>query len=1206
MSKAATPMIPLDPQTTALFGVHLIEASAGTGKTYTITSLYLRLLLERRLRPEEILVVTFTEAATKELADRIRLRLRECLAVFEGEEIDGKKIEDPFLLALAEQYRDNRPAHAALVNAIRSMDLAAIYTIHGFCRRVLEECAFESGTLFETEFLHNDSDLLQLVIDDYWRSRSPEWSALFIAYLYAMGCHSDSLFNDLREPVGRAANDGMAALLLPKAAESTVVDGAGLAVLMDIWRAEREAVLNLLGDKALSVARDNYTPDNVAAWSAALDRYAADNTAPLPLLALRKFSAGALAQATKKNKETPQHRFFDLAERLLVTLEQAHQALRREVIEFAMAELPVRKREQGALTFDDLLVNVRQGLLGPSGPEMAARLAKRFPAALIDEFQDTDPVQFAIFERIYQRTQNTGMFLIGDPKQAIYSFRGADIFTYLAAAAGADNRYTLETNYRSEPELIAALNHLFSLHAASRSPFVFPEIAYLPVKPADKKHAFLRIDDKLAPLTIWQFDEAGNRDEAKELIARSLASEIGRLLLAGRAGTATVGDKPLVAADLAVLVRSHRDGEIVRVALQESNIRAVIYSQDSVFATKDAWELQLVLSAAHDPWDQRRLKTALSSSLLGWNAAGLVRLEEDEHLWEEIIDRFTTCQRLWREQGFATMLRELLRREAVKERLAAERDGERRLTNLRHLMELLQGAVHDEGLGPAELLAWLAKRRRQAGGLGDEEQLRLESDRHLVKIVTVHKSKGLEYPVVFCPFLWEGNPVVRGNSKSPVSFHDQAGMLRMDLGSAELAAHKLQQQTEALAEDLRLLYVALTRAKHRCYCCWGRVKTSREDISATSPLGFLLHPHPGQADSGLLPALQGYFKDLDEEAVVAPLAELAARAGGTIAVRPLPVPAAEAALNEEIAEALVEPPRFGRKLAADWAIRSFSGLTRGGESHGAVLDDEFSVRPVAEAEAVRTIFSFPRGARAGTCLHAILEELDFTDVRSPAAGQLIRENLQRYGFAESWEQVVVDALAAIVTVPLDPQEPDLRLDRIAVDQRLNEMEFHYPLARITPAGLQQVFTDHRADLVLDDLPERMGRLVFSPGEGFMKGFVDLIFAWEERYYIADYKSNHLGDSLDCYAQPQLARAVAEAHYALQYHIYTVALHRHLKIRLGAAYDYETHMGGCCYLFLRGMDSVAGVGHGVFRERPGRALIEALDAYLATGAAGGAR
>ncbi len=1197
-------MIPLDPQTTPLAGAHLIEASAGTGKTYTITSLYLRLLLEGELLPEEILVVTFTEAATKELAERIRVRLRDCLSVFEGAES-----ADPFLLHLAEKFRGHAVAHAALVNGIRSMDLAAIYTIHGFCRRVLEECAFESGTLFETEFLHNDTDLLQQVIDDYWRTRSPQWSELFITYLHQIGCHSDSLFVELREPIGRAANHGLESLLLPVAAESTVMDGAGLVTLMDLWQEQREEIVILLSDKALSQAKDNYKPVNVAVWSASLDRYRVDKSAPLPLLALQKFSAAALLQATKKNKKTPQHMFFDLAQRLLVSLDQAHQALRCEVIEYAGQELPVRKREQGVLTFDDLLLNVRQGLAGPAGAEMATRLRKRFPVALIDEFQDTDPVQFAIFHRIYHQTQKSAMFLIGDPKQAIYSFRGADIFTYLAAAAATDNRYTLETNYRSEPELIAALNHLFTMGGESRAPFVFAEIDYLPVRAAAKEHTFLRSDDDLAPLTIWQFAEAGNRDEAKERIAKGLATEIGRLLLAGRAGTAMVGEQPLVAADLAVLVRSHRDGEIVRAALQASNIRSVIYSQDSVFAAKDAWELQLVLSAAHDPWNQRRLKTALASSLLGWDATGLVRLEEDEHLWEEIIDRFTTYQRLWREQGFATMLRELLQREKVKERLAGERDSERRLTNLRHLMELLQGAVHDEGLGPAELFAWLSKRRRQAGRMGDDEQLRLDSDRHLVKIVTVHKSKGLEYPVVFCPFLWEGSPVVRGNSKSPVSFHDREGKLVMDLGSELLESHKQQQQTEALAEDLRLLYVALTRAQHRCYCCWGRVKTSREDISATSPLGYLLHPLAVEPDSGLIPALQAYFKDLDEDEVLAPLTELVARAGGAVAVRPLPVSAEVVVVAEEERAPLVAPATFGRRLAADWGIRSFSALTRGADSHGAVIDDEFSpasVSQVGDEEAGRSIFSFPRGARAGTCLHAIFEELDFTDVRSLAAEQLVQESLRRYGFEESWGEVVVDALADIVATPLDPEEPELHLARIAVDQRLNEMEFHYPLAKVTPAGLQRVFAAHRSDLVIDDLPERVGSLLFSPGKGFMKGFVDLIFVWQGRYYIADYKSNHLGDELTCYGQPQLTRAVTDAHYALQYHIYTVALHRHLKIRLGAGYDYDTQMGGSYYLFLRGMNPAVGPGHGVFRERPSRALIEALDAYLATGEEGGGR
>ncbi len=1197
----STTMLPLDPRTTPLAGVHLIEASAGTGKTYTITSLYLRLLLERGFTPEEILVVTFTEAATKELGDRIRDRLQECLAVFEG----GIS-RDPFLLDLAARFGVDDEARARLVNGIRSLDLAAIYTIHGFCRRVLEECAFESGTLFETGFLASDADLLQEVIDDYWRTRSSGWSPLFTAYLHHIGCHSDSLFADLREPVARAVADSMAALLLPPAAASPEVDEALLPELLALWGAERQDIVALLNDKALSQARDNYNAANVAAWSGSLDRFAVAPAAPLSMAALEKFAAASLAQATKKGKTPPHHPFFDLAQQLVDALEAAHQALRREVIGFAAAELPRRKREQGVLTFDDLLLNVCQGLAGPSGAALAARLARRFPAALIDEFQDTDPVQFAVFRRIYEGARTTAMFLIGDPKQAIYSFRGADVFTYLAAARSTDNRHTLVTNYRSEPGLIAALNHLFIRHGEARPVFVFPEIAYLPVRAGKKEGALLTADDGGAPLTFWTFAATASRDEAKERIARGVAVGIGRLLAASRSSEALVGDRPLAAADIAVLVRSHADGEIIRAALEARRIRAVIYSQDSVFSGKDAWELQLVLTAAHEPLHDRRLKTALATSLLGRDAAGLVRLEEDERAWEEVIDRFTTYQRLWRDQGFATMFSELLRREAVKERLAAGRDGERRLTNLRHLLELLQGAAHYEGLGPAELLAWLAKRRREAGRLGDEEQLRLESDRHLVKIVTIHKSKGLEYPVVFCPFLWEGSPVVRGTAKGLVSFHDGDGVLRMDLGGPELERHRLRQRTEALAEDMRLLYVAMTRAKHRCYCCWGRVKTSRSDISAASPLGYLLHPVAASGDNDLVSALADYFADLDEAAVLAPLAQLVEGAGGAVAVRPLPreeeggvaVPAEEARLAPPLA--------FHRTLADDWSIRSFTALTRGGEGHGAVLADEFAV-PVASpvvADGAASIFSFPRGARAGTCLHAIFEELDFGEARGEAARRLVQESLVRYGFGEEWTGTLVEALARIVATPLDPADPALCLARIGTADRLNELEFHYPLARVTPRGLARIFAAHRADLALGELPERLGELVFSPGDGFMKGFVDLIFVWQGRFYIVDYKSNHLGDTLDWYGPPQLARAVAEAHYGLQYHIYVIALHRYLALRLGAAYDYDRHFGGCCYLFLRGMDPAAGPGHGVFCERPARALVEALDRYLATGREGG--
>lgn len=1180
-------MQPLNLSQIALQGIHLIEASAGTGKTYTIAGLYVRLLLERKLRPEQVLVVTFTEAATKELKERIRARLLNALSVLLGE---NNEPADDFDRELGRRFQKDPSALSVLTNAVRSVDLAAIHTIHGFCNRLLEEFAFESGARFEAEFINDDADILQQIIDDFWQKQAPAWDDILTGYLHAIGCSADSLFGELAGIIRQTVAYGGQTVLYPDR-QAPAGFGAHLASLASIWKADRNGILAGLSCGALSQAKDRYCSGNVASWSADLDRYFNNaSNRPPPITTLMKFSTRALTECTKKNKETPKHMFYEAVEGLFDRLQKTYQAIRASCIDYCTAELPTRKKQRGVFTFDDLLLDVRNSLQAPgAGKRFAGKVRAKYPVALIDEFQDTDPVQFEIFQAIYQ-AGNVCLFLIGDPKQAIYNFRGADIFAYLRAARDSKNRHALDTNYRSEALLIEAVNGLFQLND---NPFVFQEIEFSPVLPAKKRRDILQVEeDTDRPLTIWHFAEQQNRNEAKQLVARSVAGKIVSLLMAGRQGKAMLGESPLAASDIAVLVRSHADGEIIRRALQARGVPAVIYSQEGIYSSFDAWELQLLLGGICRPWDERRLKTALTTTLLGRTAqdlSALEKMEKNGQAWEETAERFAAYQQLWQEHGLSAMLRRLLAREGVDERLASYPDAERRLTNIRHLMDLLQEEVHREGHGPSDLLLWLQAKRHNARQIEDKEQLRLESDEHLVKIVTIHKSKGLEYPVVFCPFLWDARP---GKSREchVAVFHDDDKTLRIDLGTEDIARHRHLQQVEALAEELRLLYVALTRARNRCYLSWGKVMSGRTVVSADSALGYLILPSDSSESSG--------------DDFWGPLQRYAAAAKEAVAFLPLPSATGEdfdpAGGMAELGAARI----FHKGLQAYEMVHSFSSLLYQAERSDIDepdYDAEIGVLPFENRKLVvpseRSMFTFPRGKWAGSCLHAIFEDLDFQKAREEESLDLVAGWLKRFGFDEQWAAPVMDGIRAVLNTPLESSKEGFNLGRLAREQRLDELEFYYPVPTMSREELRKIFVRHLGGAWTAEDRKTIRNHGCGLECGFMKGFIDLVFHWQGKFYLVDYKSNHLGDTVEEYHQARLAEVVTRAGYDLQYHIYTVALHRYLKKRLGNQYDYDRHLGGVYYLFIRGMLPDNGTRYGVYRDRPARELVESLDRCL---------
>ncbi|HTH74283.1 MAG TPA: exodeoxyribonuclease V subunit beta [Trinickia sp.] len=1247
----------LDVFTCALAGVNQIEASAGTGKTWNICALYVRLLLERDLNADQILVVTFTKAATAELHERIRTRLAELVRAIEIDDDGG----DPFVAQLLETTLgpgglDRDVAGKRIRRALSTFDQAAIHTIHAFCQRALQEAPFAAAMPFAFEMEADDASLRFELAAQFWRERVEPVAAAypaFAAWLVARGASpvelDSQLARRLKKPLAQLRWGGSGEM--PPTLDADIEDDARARfdAACALWREQREAIERVLTDAQASLKQTTHKADAIRAALDAWGRYFAEGDchAPPPREAL-KLTATALAKATKVKLTPPEHPFFALADTLASASETAEAVHRTRWLGLlalwlgeAPAMLATMKRTRRLASFDDLLANLHGALV--DHPWLAQTLRARYPAALIDEFQDTDPLQFAIFERIFASPGADGqagpLFLVGDPKQAIYSFRAADLHTYLAARHAASARYTLAVNQRSTAPLVQACNRIFS---ANPRAFVLDGLDYLPVRAAERPRAPLidnadpaRDRGSDGALRVWMLPSGEAtliKREAQRQAAEACAAEIVRLLRGAREGSVALGEAALAPADIAVLVRTHKQGSLMKRVLAAWGVGSVELAQSSVFATLDAEQLERVLAAIDAPGDLRRLRAALAADWFGLDAQALARLAQladapavahadEATAW---VERFSRYRALWLERGFAAMWRSMMRELGVGERLIAGREGERRLTDVNHLAELAAArAAVQPGIAPT--LRWLAAERARGGG--EEAQLRLESDRDLVQIVTVHKSKGLEYAVVFCPFLGDGGRMSGSSTGLPDAreYHDdeQAGaraVLHYGCEGEQAERAEYEAQREEAAERARLVYVALTRAVHRCYLVAGVYLSSRSTKeSRRSVLNWLV-----AADGR---PFEAWADDPPEaEAIGTAWATLA---DGPITLAPLPVPPRRAPLEREAATSR----RFGaralrRTLTESWRIASFSSLAaaavrqsnetvdeeprpdhdalaaaqqdaqaaESGRSSSAPEQPAAFARTPAELLSANDILAFPRGAAAGECLHRMFELADFSDSSTwPAA--IERALIERPVAADAQTAARLPAMMArlIADVTTTRLAPGLTLAALDSSRRLTEWPFLFAAAALELRALRDLLTRHGyPDVALEG-----GMLT-----GFVKGFIDMVVEHEGRFWIIDWKSNHLGSTPADYGAVSLEAAMAHHAYHLQALLYTVALHRYLKARQ-PRYDYETHIGGYAYLFVRGVrpawrDGTAPCG--VHVRRPARELIDALDAAMNGGLA----
>lgn len=1210
-------------------GLSLVEAGAGTGKTFNLALSVVRLLLEGPADAPlvgsvgRILVVTFTNAATDELINRIRKVLRMAVDVFSGAAIDDN---DATVKRIREIGAGKENAEERLRAALAAVDTLSVFTIHGFARRVLEEFALESGTPFGASLLENEDDLVREALFDWWRRTFYDEPSLARLAIKA------KLGPDAFLSAYRTWCNWPGAAMAPAHSLVELQQELYTAVqaFVQVWQhdAFAERALGMAWNKGAPCA----TPEQIAEIDAAITlartlrvgdpallREIAPRIAPL--------TAEALAsKATKRSNAQkaqvallPEWPETEPAQRVAAVAERQLAALRADCIRAVERAVSDEKRRRHVFGFGDLLERLHDALAvqGPDGL-LATTVRAQFDAALIDEFQDTDSRQFNIFTTIFA---GRPLFLIGDPKQAIYGFRGADVQVYLEAAnlTPVERRYSLQKNFRSTDDLVRAVNQLF---ARRTNPFLRQGIAYPPANAARTERPPADLTDGHALEVVWLDPDGGTAftgAQAEQLSFVACVDEIVALLGAGW--------KPR---HIAVLVRTGREGRAIEALLREANVPAVASGMDDVFRSREVDELHRLLQAIAAPRNTSLVRAALATELWGATHDDLVSMlaPDAEFSWDALLNELAVLRDRWVRDGLVSMIERCFAERRVYERLLPLIDGDRRITNLRHAVELIHGAAVDRQLNIDGVLRWLATERVAEHTEADAVELRLETDADAVQIVTIHKSKGLEYDIVFCPTLWNA----RLQLEAPIVVQEAGGTV-FEHGSDRLSERLVVYNAKRLAEDLRLLYVALTRARFRTYATWGPVVKGnarerdavlRADGSIHSALGFLLlvdetvdtlppQDVPMYAANALLDAM---------DSMPAHLRALAKRSEGRVAIRPVrgAIGGARWAPPEaptETLEARTLPAQPGSaERFRTYAMTSYTALTHAKVAESLADDQDDAARDIdanvsqitvplvsnAEIKALpRSDFrAFPAGPREGTVLHRLFETSRFDDTNSVLRPRVAR-TLAWNHLADADTDERIDAVVEMMRAVYDAPVPLLgaALSQVAHARVRHEWQFTLPLASAdAPLSMRRLASAFRESqdpalrAYADQVQQLNARRVF----GFLQGFVDLLFEHNGRWMVVDWKSNRLPLDPSSFEQESLRAVMESHHYILQAHLYLVAVHRFLRSRV-PSYDIS-QLGGASYAFLRGFaPGASSTGHGWFTMPTEPVVIDALDRAL---------
>lgn len=1144
-----------------LEGKNLVEASAGTGKTFNITSLYIRALIEKKLTTSQILVLTYTENATAELKHRIRTRILDCIQVIEGSKVSG---DDLFLKEIKNKANINDLE--LLKKALFSFDESVISTIHGFCQKLLREYSLDFGVQSDFEIATNITDIVQDSVDEYWRNYIKVNSnsklgkckiELLKEWKFTPEKLNDLVLRLLSKPYAQ---------LLPKPPNNEAVKQllskieALYSSLQSQWVLDKEEINTLLnsgvlvGKKLNKNTRKNLITD-CEAWL--------DNDISIPLNKFKnmeRLGHEFLIESAKPGKIVNPPQFSYLLDDYLelhASLIELRNHFLHDIYEQTLSKIKELKDRKNALSFDDLLQVVEANL----SERLITKISAQYPMALVDEFQDTDPIQYSIFTKIFSQSHSV-LFMIGDPKQAIYGFRGADLFTYFNAIQDVEEnkRFSLNHNYRSTQSIIQANNKLFNRFDL---PFVFEQPKFRDSHfPESKENEMFTFNDEEWPaISFISSDISGNIDPLKEEISDYVTLQINELLTKNF----KLGDKYVQPKDIAILVNNKKQAELIKSKLAEIDIQCSIKSKNSVFETDESDEILLLLTTLQNLGHKGKIRALLTSSLIGYSAKDLNELKEDEQKWTDINNCLKTASDLWSKFGVAVAFNEIDKFFNCKVRISTLNNAERRLTNLEHILELLTEEEHVNHLSKGSLIRYLYNKiNTNDDDKSDEEILRLESDSELLTISTIHASKGLEYSIVFIPFIWDDFNKTNNKNLQVTEYHNDANSLCINVEKNPPAEISNLANMELLANALRLNYVAFTRAKYACFIPYIK---SYKNLVKSSLAYTVCNPNNYEnkiLNDELLVEFEEELSKLNEKKEfqhksTQEILEL------TLSAKKRIEDAAsndiELQVKQNLRNDLYE---FERMLSFSSLTSKLHDFNDSAKDLDEIEDEQSHTDEVNEEELSR--YTFPKGANTGNLLHYIFENIQFDNPESYE--EQIKEQIISFNFDEKWLDVCINWISDCMNHKL---KDNLRLSELSEQSVLKEMEFYFPIKSINYELLTHLIRGEK----LDNSDENLF--------GFMKGFIDLTFEYEGKYYILDYKSNYLGNDVDDYSNFALKEAMVHSNYDIQYYIYTCALTLYLKNRI-SDFDYERDFGGVIYFFLRGCD-LNNPESGVYFDKP---------------------
>lgn len=1118
--------------TVELQSSNLIEASAGTGKTYSIAILLLRLILEKQLSVKEILMVTFTKAAVAELQERIRLFIRTAYKASLGKVVKDDNIRQLVQQAIAAS--DVTKVQQQLKDAVLLLDETAVLTIHSFCQQTLNEFAFETNQLFGAEMIEDTRQLIEEEVQKFWRKYVTTISVDLLEQLWKEGFRMESLSSALEQHLQGKKYLGY--------------DEDETAVITPEEQAEWGKQLDMLAQKEadLKAALVKYISDNAASITAYSEKnkYTLKNVVPLickPLQCLDFL-------IEKKDLENIKKVYGDdllkrieeiemVAEERRQITEEASRRLHHLAIREVSAGVTAFKQRNNLLSYDDMITNLHNALVGRENPALTEALQTKYKAVFIDEFQDTDRQQYEIFDKAFGT--NTILFYIGDPKQSIYAWRKADIFTYFKAREKVEHVYSMNKNYRSSSAFIGAMNRFF-LPGDGFDTFHFSgeqhTINYIHVdSPEHNTKGFLfKNSEADVPISVFQFPN--NSD-----LCKAIAAQVATML---EDKIYSIGEKPgerrITPSDIGILVRTGQQGRDVKAQLSQLGIPAVTIDDSKVLQSEQAKQLLYLMEAMADP-NRSSINRAMLSPLTGLNTDAILILDD-----EMTLSLFTNYKNLWEQDGIYTALMHFVADFGIRNALLQTHteSSERIIANFFQLIELVHQVQSRKNFSMLELISWLKRGIDGMATEGDEYEQRVESDEEAVKIVTIHKSKGLEYKIVMAPYL----DFVNDNRITFISFRDPdtgdyLGAEKSRLSDEQLAV----QQQQAEQENRRLLYVAITRAVYKCYIFKN---TYHKSSTLTTFLKALNTTEPG-------------LIQFEEVEPVVP-------AGG-YKKKVAPVTSKPAIVNFSLQQ-------------ANWRKMSYTML--------AAKLDKIPIGRSEEQEDVYNTFIFhtlKRGAKTGNLLHYIFETISFSD--NTRWDKVLNEAIRRFlpGQHEVYVPMLHQMLNHVFNTVIPVNGEEFPLSAVAWYKCIAEFEFDFPIGLFTPDILNSLSTPDM-EIAARSFYEYNSQEL----EGIMNGKMDLFFEHRGKYYILDWKSNYLGSTLEDYAPAVLTKAMNESNYHLQYLIYTVAAKKYLQTRL-ANFNYERQFGGVIYLFVRGMRNNSDTG--IFTCKPPLAKIRQLEDIL---------